>query len=86
MDIDSYYKDCYDQILQNRRGSCTFYNVIEGEQLLEEWYRDYQEERYRQAYMEHAMMDLGISSCEMELEVEELQNGRFLISHRVSLT
>lgn len=85
-DMDSYYRDCYDQILQNGGGSYTFYNVIEGEQLLEEWYRDYQEERYRQAYMENVMMDLGISSCEMELEVEKLRDGRFLISHRVSLT
>lgn len=83
-DMDSYYMDCYDQILQNGRGNYTFYNVIEGEQLLEEWHRDYQEERYRQAYMEDAMMHLGISSCGMELEAEKLQDGKFLISHRVS--
>lgn len=82
-DMDSYYRDCYDQILQNGGGSYTFYNVIEGEQLLEQWQRDYQAERYKQAYMEDVMMYLGVSSCEMELEVEELRDGRFLISHRV---
>lgn len=83
-DMDSYYGDCYDQILQNDRGNYTFYNVIANEQLLEEWYRDYEAERYKGAYMEDAMTYLGISSCEMELEVEELQDGRFLISHKVS--
>ena len=52
--------------------------------MLEEWRRDYQAERYRQAYMEKAMIDLEISSCEMELEIEELQEGKFLIAHKVS--
>ena len=83
-DMDSYYRNCYDQILQNGRGNYTFYNVIEDERLLEQWYRDYQAERYKQAYMENAMIHLGTSSCEMELEVEELRDGKFLISHRVS--
>ncbi len=84
MDMDSYYRDCYEQILQNGRGSYTFYNVIRDAQLLEEWKRDYQAKHYRQAYMEDVMIQLGISSCEMELEVEELQGGKFLISHKVS--
>jgi len=83
-DMDSYYRDCYEQMLQNGRGSYTFYNILEGEQLLEEWYSDYQAERYKQAYMENAMVYLGISSCEMELEVERLKDGKFLISHMVS--
>lgn len=84
LDMDSYYRDCYEQILQNGRGTYIFYNVIGDEQLLKEWQRDYQAERYRQAYMEDAMIHAGISSCEMELEVEELQDGKFLISHKVS--
>ncbi len=83
-DMDSYYRDCYDQILQNGRGSYTFYNVIEDEQLLEEWHQAYEAERYKQAYMENAMIQLGISSCEMEIEIEELRGGKFLIIHKVS--
>ena len=83
-DMDSYYRDCYDQILQNGRGSYTFYNVIEDEQMLEEWYRAYQAKRYKQAYMENAMIQLGISSCEMEMEIEELRDGKFMITHKVS--
>ena len=83
-DMDSYYRDCHDQILQNGRGSYTFYNVIEDEQLLEEWHQAYEAERYKQAYMENAMIQLGISSCEMEIEIEELRGGKFLIIHKVS--
>ena len=83
-DMDSYYRDCYDQILQNGKGSYTFYNVIGDEQLLEEWHQAYEAERYKQAYMENAMIQLGISSCEMEIEIEELRGGKFLIIHKVS--
>ena len=83
-DMDSYYWDCYDQILQNGKGSYTFYNVIGDEQLLEEWHQAYEAERYKQAYMENAMIQLGISSCEMEIEIEELRGGKFLIIHKVS--
>lgn len=84
-DMDSYYKNCYDQILQNGQGNYAFTSVIEGEQLLEEWQKEYQSERYKQAYMEDAMRQLGASSCEMELKAEKLRDGKFLITHRVSV-
>lgn len=83
--MQGYYGDCYNQILLNRRGSYTFYNVIEGEELAAEWYRNYQNEYYRQAYMDNAMTELGAVSCEMALEVEELQGGRYLIRHDLSV-
>ena len=59
--------------------------MIEGEDLFLAWYRDYQTENYRQAYMRDAMTQIGASSCEMTLEAEELQDGRYLISHRISV-
>lgn len=82
-DMQGYYEDCYRQILQNGTGRFTFYNVIEGEELLEEWYRDYRDESYRQAYLERAMTEIGASSCEMELGTERLQGGRYLLIHEV---
>lgn len=84
-DMQGYYGDCYTQILQNGMGSYTFYNVIEGEELLNEWYQSYQNEYYRQAYMENAITEMGASSCQMALETERLQGGRFLIIHEVSV-
>lgn len=82
-DLPSYHLDCYDQVLANGIGSYTFYNVIEGEGLLEDWYEDYRSENYRQAYMEDAMDAIGASSCEIRLSAEELQGGRYLITHQV---
>lgn len=84
-DLPGYYADCYEQIVQNGIGSYTFYNVIEGEELFREWYRDYQTENYREAYMKDAMTEIGASSCEMTLEAEPLQGGRYLISHTITV-
>ncbi|MGN0358712.1 MAG: transglutaminase domain-containing protein [Candidatus Fimousia sp.] len=84
-DIQRYNENCYSQILQNGTGRYTFYNVIEGEDLLNEWYQNYTNENYRQAYMENAMIAIGASSCEMALKIEELQGGRYLIAHEVSV-
>ena len=70
--MQEYFADCYEQMLQNGRGRYTFYNVIEGDDLITEWYQDYQNNYFRQAYMENAMMEMGTSSCEITLEVEEL--------------
>ena len=80
-DMQGYYTDCYDQILQNGKGRYSFYNVIEGDELITEWYQNYQNDYYRQAYMENVMMEMGASSCEITLEVEELQGARYLIRH-----
>lgn len=84
-DMQGYYGDCYAQILQNGIGRYTFYNVIAGGELLDEWHQDYQNEYYRQAYMEKAMNEIGASSCEMALGTEQLQGGWYLIIHEVSV-
>lgn len=84
-DLESYHGDCYDQVIQGGIGSFTFYNVIEGEELLEAWRNDYKTDAYRQGYMDRAMRTLRGSSCEMELEIEELQDGKYLITHKVSI-
>lgn len=85
LDLPGYYEDCYHQLVQNGTGSYTFCNVIEGEDLLNEWYQDYQYNIYRKAYMEDAMAALGASSSEMRIETEELQKDRYLIIHKVSV-
>lgn len=84
-DLPAYHEDCYAQVTANGLGSYTFYSVIEGEELLEIWYADYRSENYRQEYMEEAMTQIGAASCEIRLSVEELQGGRYLITHKVTL-
>lgn len=80
-DMQSYYADCYAQMIQNGTGKYTFYNVIEGEELYREWYDRYQRDEYREAYMDNAMAQVGSSHCRIKLVAEELQGGRYLIKH-----
>ncbi len=82
-DLQGYYADCYEQIVQNGKGDYTFYSVIEGEKMLDTWYGEYQNRRYREAYMDSAMEEIGAYSCEIRFEVEQLQEGRYLIRHNV---
>lgn len=78
-----YYADCYRQMTVSGRGSYEFRNVIEGEALLQEWYDAYQTEAYRQGFLENAMIAMGASSCEIGLEIEELEQNRYLVVHKV---
>ena len=61
-----YYSDCYRQMTANGQGSYVFYNVIEGEALLQEWRAAYQAE----GYMEEAVTALDASACDMRLEMQ----------------
>ena len=61
-----YYSDCYRQMTANAQGSYVFYNVIEGEALLQEWRAAYQAE----GYMEEAVTALDASACDMRLEMQ----------------
>lgn len=83
--MTDYYNDCYRQITENGTGSYVFYNVIEGEQLLQEWSAAHETEGYRQGYMEGALTALNASACDMRLEVEKLQQDRYLVIHSVTV-
>lgn len=83
--IQAYYDDCYSQIVQKGMGNYTFYNVLEGEQLLNEWYQSYQMESYKQGYLEAAMTALNAASCSMSLQVEQLQGDKYLVGHEISI-
>lgn len=83
--LSDYYDNCYNQIAVLGRGSYEFSNVIQGEALLEEMQRAYQSDAYRTGYMERAMEDVSAFSCEMSLLMEELKEGRYLVTHTVNM-
>ena len=85
-DINSYYEDCYNQMMQNGIGNYTFYNVISGSGLANEVMAGYQSGSYRGAYMQNAVDTLGAAYCTWEVESEPLQNDMYLFSHEIRLT
>lgn len=85
-DINSYYEDCYNQMMQNGIGSYTFYNVISGSGLANEVMADYRSGDYRDAYMQNAIDTLGVTYCTWEVDSEPLQDDMYLFSHKIRST
>lgn len=85
-DINSYYEDCYNQMMQNGIGSYTFYNVVSGSGLAYEVMANYRSGYYRDAYMQNAVDTLGAAYCTWEVDTEPLQDDMYLFSHEVRLT
>lgn len=85
LSIGDYYNDCYGQIVAAGTGTYEFSNVIEGEALLSEWYAAYQTEGYLQGYMENAVLAAGGTYFEMTLAIEELEQDRYFIVHRITI-
>lgn len=83
--IGDYYNDCYGQIVAAGMGTYEFSNVIEGEGLLSEWYAAYQTEAYLQGYMENAVLTVGGTYYEMTFAMEELEQDRYFIVHRITI-
>ncbi len=40
---------------------------------------------YKDEYMTDVMIEIDARDCQMQLQVEELQGDRYLITHKVSL-
>lgn len=83
--LSSYETDCYNRIAQADSDSFIFANVIEGEDLLRQWSEEYNSGAYKEKYLESAMRAAGADYCELRLSLEELKDGRYLITHQVHI-
>ncbi len=84
-DIDSYYRDCYDQIMRNGMGDYTFSNVVTGEELAAEIMESYASDAYKEAYMQQALDELGAGYSTWEIVPEPLQGGMYLLTHTMHM-
>ncbi len=83
--MQAYYDNCYNQIVQKGKGDYTFYSVLDGEDMLDEWYQSYQTKVYEQGYLENAMNALNATTCSMSVQAERLQGGKYLVTHEISV-
>lgn len=85
-DINSYYEDCYNQMMQNGIGHYTFYSVVSGSGLANEVMASYRSGDYKDAYMQNAIDTLGAAYCTWEVDAEPLQDDMYLFSHEIRST
>ena len=84
-DIDTYYKNCHDQIVEHGLGDYSFENVVASETLVQEVYASYSNKDYASAYMDEALTEIGAYSYDMNLLVEELEGKNYRLTHQISI-
>ena len=81
--IDDYYSNCHDQIVEHGVGDYSFENVIADESLVQEIYSKYSNKEYVDAYMNQTLNEIGGGSYEMNLLVEELVGKHYRLTHQI---
>ena len=84
-DIDSYYANCRDQILQHGIGDYSFENVVSSEELVQAIYAGYSNKDYVSAYMDETLTEIGAYSYDMNLLVEELEGKNYRLTHQMTV-
>lgn len=84
--MQEYYNDCYQRALQNVGGeTIEFENYLSGDKLLDEWNQVYDKEAYAQGYINQLLVDIGVRSCELNVQVEEAGEGLYRLHHSIRL-
>ena len=84
-DLDAYYADCHQKILEHGVGEYSFENVVATEELVQQIYSNYSNKNYVDAYMDEVLKEIGAYSYDMNLVVEELEGKNFRLTHQVIL-
>ncbi|MCR5626610.1 MAG: hypothetical protein K6F99_04775 [Lachnospiraceae bacterium] len=82
--IEEYYYNCYEQLLANGTGEYTFYNALLNEDVYNTWKNaaNYDQQK---GYMNPALASLGAHSLNISLKAIPVENGMYVIAHKVSL-
>jgi len=79
--IQDYFDDCYDQLSAAKGNNTSFYNVMRDSMLGEKVLQSYDDESYRDGFMNRFMDDYKIENCGWSVDEEELQGGYILVKH-----
>ena len=84
-DIGRYYEDCYNQVVQNGVGQYTFCNAVADIGMAGELIQNYSNGVCWAAYLENATNAVGAGYCVWYVEAEELQDGKYLLTHEIRM-
>lgn len=85
-DMGNYYENCYNQVVQNGIGHYTFYNAVVGEQMMNEIHQSYSTDVCWDTYLGNATSAVGARRCSWVISTEELQDGKYLVTHDIKMT
>ncbi len=79
--IDEYFDDCYEQLSAAKGNDTSFYNVMRDSMLGQKVLQSYDDESYREGFMNKFMDDYKVESCGWSIDEEELEGGYILVKH-----
>lgn len=82
--LEDYYQNCYNNIMQSG-GSVQFQNVVDSADLWQQCYDAYNSGVYADAYMNQVLSELNASSCQVDVQAEELSGGKVLLTHNITV-
>lgn len=85
MNIETYYRDCTEQILADGDDNIVFMNVVDNEKLWKEIAKSYEKGDYQSAYMNRILTEKHLSRDSVTITGELLADGSYLIRHQISL-
>ena len=83
-ELEEYYQDCGQRIINNGLGSSTFVQEIDAGLWTELW-EAYNNGNISDSFLIRAMNRLGGSSCSVQIVCQEAANGKYRLTHTVNI-
>lgn len=83
-ELEEYYRDCGQRIIDNGLGSSSFIQEIDAE-LWQELWTAYNNGNISDSFMIRAMNRLGGSSCSVQILCQETVYGKYRLTHTVNI-
>lgn len=83
-ELEAYYKDCSQQIINNGLGNFSFVKEMDAD-LWEELWTAYNNGNIPDSFLVRAMNRLGGNSCNVQILCQQAANGDFRLTHTVNM-
>ena len=83
-ELEAYYKDCGQQIINYGLGSFSFVKEIDAE-LWDELWTAYNNGNISDSFLIRAMNRLGGNSCNVQILCQRNSNGQYRLTHTVNM-
>ena len=80
--IPEYFEDCFKQLSAGKGQDIEFYNVVRDMSVADAVLRTYDDNSYRSGFMDQFMDDYKVDTCGWNVDIEQLQEGFVLITHK----
>ncbi|MCR5777827.1 MAG: hypothetical protein K6G84_10505 [Lachnospiraceae bacterium] len=85
-DLDTYYKDCYDQILSKGAGTYHIYSAIEGQNAFNIWNEAYKNNLVRDKVLSPVMENFpDATKANISVTAEQIGENRYILDHTITI-